>query len=72
MNNLNYPIYSKNTKVKVYRAFQGYCGIGVIKQGFPTGLIPYYEIELISGDYLGCSAPTTCYVNETDIRGVKQ
>ena len=70
--NLFYPKLSKGTKVKVNRAFQGYCGVGIIQKGFPTGLIPYYEIHLITGNYGGFPAPTTCYVNESDVEVVNE
>ena len=67
---LIYPKLAIGTKVKVYRAFQGYCGIGIIKKGFPTGLTPYYEIQLIKGNYGGFKAPTICYANENNVEVV--
>ena len=67
---LIYPKLAVGTVVKVYRAFQGYCGIGIIKKGFPTGLTPYYEIELIKGNYGGFKAPTICYANESNVEVV--
>lgn len=66
-----YPKISNGTEVKVYRAFEGYCGIGRIKKGFPTGLTPYYEVDLINGHYLGIEAPLKCYVNENMLEVVR-
>ena len=37
------------------------------KDGFATGLTPYYYVQLITGNYLGREAPITCSVNETDL-----
>ena len=67
---LFFPKIRNGAKVKVYRAFEGYCGIGEIIKGFPTGLTPYYEINLINGHYLGREAPLKCYVNEDMIEEV--
>ena len=66
-----YPKISNGTEVKVYRAFEGYCGIGRIIKGFPTGLTPYYEVDLINGHYLGIEAPLKCYVNENMLEVVR-
>ena len=68
---LFFPKISNETEVKVYRAFEGYCGIGRIVKGFPTGLIPYYEIDLIKGHYLGKEAPLKCYVNENMLEVIR-
>lgn len=68
---LFYPKINNGTKVKVYRAFEGYCGIGTIVKGFPTGLTPYYEIYLENGHYLGREAPLKCYVNEDMLEVVR-
>jgi len=67
---LFFPKIRNGTKVKVYRAFEGYCGIGEVIKGFPTGLTPYYEIDLINGHYLGREAPLKCYVNEDMVEEV--
>lgn len=68
---LFYPKLCVGQEVKVYRAFEGYCGIGRIVKGFPTGLTPYYQINLINGHYLGREAPLTCYVNEDMLEVVR-
>ena len=68
---LFYPKINNGTKVKIYRAFEGYCGIEIIVKGFPTGLIPYYEVNLLNGHYLGREAPLKCYVNENMMEIIK-
>ena len=68
---LVYPKYSIGTKVKVYRAFQGYCGDGVIVKSMPTGLIPTYIIKLLSGSYICKLAPVEIAVNENQLKVVQ-
>lgn len=65
------PKYSVGTKVKVYRAFQGYCGEGIIVQSMPSGLIPTYRIKLLNGNYLGKLAPVEFVASEDNIEPIK-
>lgn len=57
-------------KVKVYRAFEGYCGIGLVKDVNLAILYPVYKIELLSGSYLGNDVPYSCAVSEYDLKEI--
>lgn len=55
-------------QVKTYRAFEGYCGVGVVLDIRLTGMYPVYIVKLLDGIYLGEDVVCIGYVSEYDLR----
>lgn len=58
--------------IHVYRDFEGYCGVGVIKQIHHTSVETSYTIHLQTGSYLGNNTPLICYVDECKLKEFKE